>query len=91
MITEGLTLFILAYAQNVAFSMTSRSRNRDNMWYHAICSCMGNAIFFLTFRELVVADLALWMLPVYVAGNVFGSITGAKMSMKIEKMFNIKC
>jgi hypothetical protein len=91
MVLEGLYLFGLAYAQNVAFSMTSRSRNRDNMYYHAICSCFGNAIFFLTFRELVLSDLALWMLPVYVVGNVSGSICGAKVSMRIEKMFDIKC
>ena len=88
---DYLYLFVLAYTQNVAFSMTSRSRNRDSMTYHAICSCFGNAIFFLTFRELVIADLALWMLPVYVAGNVLGSISGAKVSMRIEKAFNIKC
>lgn len=91
MFIDMVVLFLLAYTQNVAFSMTSRSRNRDNMTYHAVCSCFGNAIFFLTFRELVLSDLAMWMLPIYVVGNVSGSITGAKVSMYIEKMFNIKC
>lgn len=75
----------LAFIQNVAFTMVSRSRNRDNMTYHAICSVFSNGIWFITMRELVVADLSWWLLMPYVVGTVAGSLFGAKVSMKIER------
>lgn len=52
-----ITVIVLAFAQNIAFTMTSRSRNRSSMGYHAICSVFSNAVWFLTMRELVVAEL----------------------------------
>jgi len=66
--------------------MVSRSRNRSNATYHAICSVFSNGIWFLTMRELVVADLTLWLLLPYVVGTVSGSLLGAKISMKIENL-----
>ena len=85
-----LTVLSLAYIQNISFSMVSRSRNRDNMTYHAICSVFSNGIWFLTMHQLVVADLSLILLLPYVVGTVAGSITGAKVSMKIEKLIGAK-
>lgn len=85
-----LTILILAFIQNVAFTMVSRSRNRDNMTYHAICSVFSNGIWFLTMRELVVADLDIILLAPYVIGTVVGSITGAKASMYIEKIIGAR-
>ena len=83
-------IFWLAFAQNVAFSMVSRSRNRDNMTYHAVCSVFSNGIWFATMHYLVVADLS-WVLAIpYVIGTVLGSIFGAKVSMKIEKLIGAK-
>jgi len=81
-----LTIICLAFIQNVSFTMVSRSRNRSNMTYHAICSVFSNGIWFLTMRELVVADLSLWLLLPYVVGTVCGSLFGAKVSMRIEKL-----
>ena len=37
-------------------------------------------------RELVLADLKWYLLIPYALGTVAGSIYGAKLSMKIEKM-----
>ena len=85
-----LTLLLLAFVQNVSFSMVSRSRNRDNMAYHATCSIFSNLIFFLVLRELVVADLTLWLLPSYVIGTVCGSLFGATVSMRIEALIGAK-
>ena len=70
--------------------MVSRSRNRDNMTYHAICSVFSNGIWFLTMRELVLADLTLWLIVPYIVGTVSGSIFGAKVSMRIEKLIGAK-
>lgn len=79
-----LLVLALAYAQNISFSMVSRARNRSSMTYHAACSVMSNGIWFLTMRELVTADLTLWLLLPYIVGTVAGSLTGAKVSMWIE-------
>ena len=84
MILEMIILF-LAFIQNVSFTMVSRSRNRSSMTYHAICSVFSNGIWFLTMRELVLADLTWWLFVPYVVGTVMGSLFGAKVSMKIEK------
>lgn len=56
------------------------------MTYHAICSVASNGIWFLTMRELVLADLTLWLFVPYVAGTVAGSLFGAKVSMRIERI-----
>lgn len=80
-----LILICLAFVQNVSFTMVSRSRNRDNMTYHAICSVFSNGIWFATMHQLVVADLTWWLLVPYIIGTVSGSLFGAKVSMRIEK------
>lgn len=85
-----LTILLLAFTQNIAFTMVSRSRNRDNMTYHATCSVFSNGLFFLTMRELVVADLTLWLICPYIIGTVSGSIFGAKTSIKIEQMIGAR-
>lgn len=85
-----LVILCLAFAQNVAFSMVSRSRNRDNMTYHAICSVFSNGIWFLTMHQLVVADLTYGLIVPYIVGTVCGSLFGVKTSMKIEKMIGAK-
>ncbi len=81
-----LTILFLAFIQNVSFTMVSRSRNRDNMSYHAICSVFSNGLWFLTMHQLVVADLDYLLAIPYIIGTVCGSIFGAKVSMKIEKI-----
>ena len=85
MIYTALALVCLAFIQNVSFTMVSRSRNRDNMTYHAICSVFSNGIWFLTMHQLVVADLSFWLLIPYIVGTVSGSLFGAKVSMRIER------
>lgn len=85
MITH-LTLAALAFAQNTAFSVVSRSRNRDNMTYHVIASVFSNGIWFLTFRQLVAADMTLTLFPAYCVGTVAGSVFGVKISMQIERL-----
>lgn len=85
MIYTIIKVIVLAFVQNTSFSMVSRSRNRDNMKYHIIASLFSNSLWLLTLRELVLADLELWLLIPYALGTVTGSVFGAKLSMKIEK------
>lgn len=85
-----LFILCLAYVQNISFAMVSRSRNRDNMTYHALCAVAGNGIWFLTMRELVVADLSITLAIPYIVGTVSGSLTGAKVSIWIENLIGAK-
>jgi len=81
----GITIMLLAFVQNISFSLVSRSRNRDNMKYHIIASGFSNTIWFLTFKELIFHDMTLWVLPFYMVGTITGSVFGVKISMRIEK------
>lgn len=55
------------------------------MTYHLIAASFSNGIWFLTMRELVLADLTFILIIPYIIGTVAGSISGAKISMKIEQ------
>jgi len=77
-------LGLLAFIQNVSFSIVSRSRNRDNTTYHMVAAFFSNTIWFLTFRELVKADMTFMLFIPYVAGTMSGSLWGMKLSMWIE-------
>lgn len=85
-----MIILALSFVQNIAFSMSGRSRNRDNMAYHAVCAVGSNGIWFLTMRELVVADLSLILIIPYVIGTVAGSVCGAKVSMYIESLIGAR-
>jgi len=85
MITAYLVVLFLAFFQNVAFTLSSRSRNRDHMRYHAVAATLSNGLWFLTMRELITMDMALDMIVPYMVGTVSGSLFGAKVSMKIEQ------
>ena len=86
MILAHLSLLALAFAQNTAFSIVSRSRNRDNITYHVVASVFSNGIWFLTFRQLIAADMTLTLFPAYCVGTVAGSVFGVKVSMWIERL-----
>ena len=80
------TILILAFVQNVSFSVVSRSRNRDNLRYHMVAAVFSNGIWFLTFRQLILADMNLLLFLPYTIGTVSGSLTGVKVSMFIERI-----
>lgn len=79
-----LTILLLAFAQNVSFTIVSRSRNRSSFKYHMIASVFSNGIWFLTFRQLLLADMSFVLFIPYTLGTVSGSLSGAKLSMWIE-------
>lgn len=81
-----IEVLILAFVQNVSFTLVSRSRNRDSKLYHGVCSVFSNLTWFLTMRELVLTDLTWALLPAYLAGTVAGSLAGQSISIKVEKL-----
>ena len=86
MIVGILLLMLLAFVQNVSFSIVSRSRNRNNMTYHLIAAIFSNGVWFLTFRHLVTAKMDLALFVPYTIGTVSGSLVGQRISMFIEKL-----
>lgn len=85
-----LMILALAYVQNISFTMVSRSRNRDNMAYHACCAVFSNLLWFATMHHLVATNLTWTMAVPYVIGTVAGSLTGAGISIRIENLIGAK-
>lgn len=80
-----VTIFVLAFVQNISFTIVSRSRNRNNMTFHLIAAFFSNTIWFLTFRELVRAEMGWELILPYIAGTMTGSTFGMSISMWIER------
>jgi len=80
-----LKSLLMAFIQNVSFSILSRSRNRDSMRYHIAAASFSNLLYFATLRELVQADLTPVLAIPYTIGTVAGSVVGVKVSMWIER------
>lgn len=85
MVTTVIVILALSFIQNVAFTLTSRSRNRNNMTYHAMASTFSNGLWFLTMGYLFQSDWDWVLLIPYITGTVSGSLFGAKVSMFIER------
>jgi len=89
----GVAILATAFAQNTSFTMVRRSRNRDNVAYHAICSVFSNGLWLITFgllgTELILNGNYIMAVP-YIVGTVAGSLFGAKVSIRIEKAIGAK-
>lgn len=86
MLMKMLIILCLAFIQNISFSIVSRSRNRGNVRYHIIAAAGSNTIWFLTFRQLIKADMNYLLFFPYCVGTVAGSVLGVKISMIIENL-----
>ena len=89
---EYLVLLLVAYIQNISFTMVSRARNKDSYLYHMIASVFSNGLWFLTIGVIVQSQLEqmdLLMAVPYIAGTVAGSLTGAVISIRIEDTFGL--
>lgn len=83
-------MMVMAFAQNTSFSIVSRSRNRNNVKYHMIASVFSNGVWFVTMKFLVVTQHMSWLMFIpYTVATVYGSSTGMKVSMWIEKKLGI--
>jgi len=82
---QGLYIMLMCATMGTMFSMVSRSRNRDNMWYHVTCSAIAQTVYLLVLKELIQSGVQPVIMPFYIAGMAFGSVAGAQVSMFIEK------
>lgn len=85
-----LLMMLLAFAQNISFSIVSRSRNRNSKVYHLVAAIFSNGVWFMTMSYLIVTKDMSWALFVpYTIGTVSGSVTGQAISMWIEQKLGI--
>jgi len=88
MLLQWVIIGLLGLAQNISFSIVSRSRNRNNIKYHIIAAIFSNGVWYLTFRSLVLSNMNLLLFIPYCAGTVTGSVIGVRISMFIEKLLH---
>lgn len=80
-------LLMLAFIQNISFTLVSRARNRNNFNFHLIAAIFSNGVWFATFKYLVVdKGMTMSMFIPYTVGTVLGSLSGSVVSMFIEKV-----
>ena len=84
------TIALLAFTQNTAFSVVSRSRNRDNTAYHLVASFFSNCVWFMTFRYLVTRDMGFDLFPFYTAGTMLGSEYGRRIAIWVERKLDAR-
>lgn len=72
----------LVILQNASFTLVSRARNSNSIFYHTIASVLSNGICLLVIREVVInLDNKIMMLT-YLVGSVIGSISMHYIAMK---------
>lgn len=82
MILQILKMLGLVVLQNASFTLVSRARNSQSIWYHTIASVLSNGIWLLVIRQ-VVLNLDNWILMLtYLVGAVLGSISMHYIAMK---------
>lgn len=82
MILQILKMLGLVILQNASFTLVSRARNSNSLWYHTIASVLSNGIWLLVIRQ-VVLNLDNWVLMItYLVGAVIGSISMHYIAMK---------
>jgi putative flippase GtrA len=86
MIINYVTLMILAFCQNVSFTLSSRSRNRNHKTYHLFAAILSNGVWYATLGMLVVNDMSWDLFIPYTVGTVSGSVAGMSVAEKIEKL-----
>ena len=78
-------LVLMAYVQNVSYSLQSRAGTRSSNAFHVITAVFASLVYFMTFRYLYQGQMSLMLLPTYMFATVFGSLHGNVVSRKIEK------
>jgi len=85
-----LIMMVMAYCQNLSFTLSSRSRNRDHFRYHVVASLFSNGVWFMTMKYLVITQHMSWGLFVpYAAATTAGSVTGQAVAMRIERWLGV--
>ena len=85
----AISLMGLAYLSNTSYSMVSRSAVRNSPLYHAIALLFSTLCFYSVLYKLKTNNIDLELFIPYTVATVYGSISGVKLSMRVEKLFGI--
>lgn len=69
-----LKIFLLVFLQNASFTLVSRARTGNNMWYHMFASVLSNGIWLLVIRQVVLNLESPGFQLSYLVGAVSGSV-----------------
>lgn len=84
-----IKMLLLAFAQNISFSIISRARNRNSHNYHLLAAVCSNGVWFLTFQHLVLNQMSVSMVLPFITGTTLGSLLGAYISREIEQILGL--
>ncbi len=84
-----ILLMALSFLSNVSYSCVSRSAVRNSALYHAIALLFSNVAFYSVLYRLKTDNLNIQLFIPYTVATVFGSISGALISSRIENSFGI--
>ena len=79
---EMLTMLGLVIIQNASFTLVSRARNSDSLWFHAIAATLSNTIWLFVIKNVVQNFDKPHLMFVYIIGSVTGSLLIHYISMK---------
>lgn len=85
---EFLFLLIVignSFAKSVAFTMVSRSRNRNHILYHLVSALGANGLWFFTLYSLALKNLDPHLAIPYIAASVSGGLAAVRIAMWVEK------
>ena len=83
---EILQMIGLTILQNASFTLVSRARNSNSIYYHTIASILSNGIWLLVIRNVVSNFNKPELMISYLIGSVMGSIGMHYVAMKyLEK------
>ncbi len=85
----GLVMF-LSYIQNATYGLQSRAANRNNNAYHFMAAVAASLVFFTNLQLLARKEMPLVLFAPYVFATILGSLHGNAISMRIEKLLNIR-
>lgn len=77
-----LKMLGLTILQNASFTLVSRARNSNSLWYHGIASVLSNGIWLLVIREVVLNLDKPELMLAYLVGSVIGSLLMHHIAMK---------
>ncbi len=83
-------LMVLAYTNNITSALVSRSKNRGHRNLLILTSFASWTTFVFTFSYLIRYSMDISLFVPYTVATVFGSITGARISMSIERVLGIR-
>ncbi len=82
-------LMSLSFLSNVSYSCVSRSAVRNSALYHAVALLVSNVAFYSVLYRLKTDNLNIQLFIPYTVATVFGSISGALLSSRVEDYFGI--